>query len=166
MAAFLAYCYPWNKFCPFMLSSFYILTITLFRDYILLMLHAFMHAHILKAFYALWHIIAWFAGGAESRRAELGMFLESACSVSHNSISLRHRDGGRAQDGHARWQAGCSYHVCIRSLFSQWLVSCEAVNRLLLQSDWSLVEKNSTEWLVWTDWFLVWGMQLRSGVAY
>jgi len=105
-----------------MLSSFYILTITLFRDYLLLMLHAFMHAHILKAFYALWHIIVWFAGGAESSRAELDMFLESACSVSHTSISQRYR---RA----ARWQAGCSYHVCIRSLF--------------FRSDWFLVKQST-----------------------
>lgn len=48
-----------------------------------MMLHAFMHAHILKAFYALWHIIVWFAGGAESRRAELDMFLECLFSIAH-----------------------------------------------------------------------------------
>jgi len=125
MAAFLAYCYEWDKFCPFMLSSFYVLTITLFMDYLLLMLHAFMHAHILKAFYALWHIIVWFAGGAESRRAELYMFLESACSVSHTSISQRYR--------RARWS--CTV--------ASWLqLSCQ-YSVSFFRSDWFLVKQST-----------------------
>jgi len=94
-----------------MLSSFYILTITLFRDYLVLMLHAFMHAHTLKAFYALWHIIVWFAGGAERRRAELDMFLESACSVSHTSISQRYRRAGWSCTVASWLQLSCLYSV-------------------------------------------------------
>lgn len=103
-----------------MLSSFYILTITLFRDYLLLMLHAFMHAHTLKAFYALWHIIVCFAGGAESRRAELDMFLESACSVSHTSISQRYRRAGWSCTVASWLQLSCLYSVSF--LHSDWFL--------------------------------------------
>jgi hypothetical protein len=66
-------------------------------------------------------------GGAESRRAGLGMFLESACSVSHTSSQCSIPMDGEL-DSHAQWQLDCRTHALSLLLRSDQVSRCEVTS--------------------------------------